>query len=255
VTWKSDGANVHGLFYAPDHSALGAGNAPPLYVHIHGGPTGQSTAAWSPRLQFFLDRGWAVLAPDYRGSSGYGRAYAQSLAGGWGERDVADVAAGIRHAGREGWCDPQRVAVVGGSAGGLTVLLCCARHGDIVRAGVSLFGVTDLFELAATTHRFESRYLDRIVGVLPGDADRYRDRSPLTYAADIEVPVLVLQGTDDKAVPASQAEAMVDAMRRAGRTVEFQLYEGEGHGWRRASTVADDLVRTEAFLRRWVLER
>jgi dipeptidyl aminopeptidase/acylaminoacyl peptidase len=226
-----------------------------LYVHIHGGPTGQATAAWSPRVQFLVERGWAVLAPDYRGSSGYGREYAQSLSGRWGERDVADVAAGIRHAGREGWCDAERVAVVGGSAGGLTVLLLCALHADLVRAGVSLFGVTDLFELAATTHRFESRYLDRIVGVLPRDAPRYRERSPVTHAADIRVPLLVLQGSDDRAVPAAQAEALVDAMRGAGRSVEYQLYAGEGHGWRRAATIEDEIAHTEAFLRRHVLER
>jgi dipeptidyl aminopeptidase/acylaminoacyl peptidase len=255
VTWRSNGATVHGLLYRPATSALGAGNPPPMYVHIHGGPTGQASAQWSARTQYFVERGWAVLAPDYRGSTGYGRDYAQALAGQWGERDVADVAAGIRHAGREGWCDPARVAVVGGSAGGLTVLLLCALHGDVVRAGVSLFGVTDLFDLAATTHRFESRYLDRIVGVLPLDASRYRERSPVTYADAISVPLLVLQGAQDKVVPPAQAERLVDAMRAAGRTVEYQLYEGEGHGWRMAGTVADELQRTESFLRTWVLER
>jgi dipeptidyl aminopeptidase/acylaminoacyl peptidase len=254
VTWKSNGATVHGLLYRPPVPALGAGTPPPLYVHIHGGPTGQSTAAWNARIQYFVERGWAVLAPDYRGSAGHGREYAQALAGRWGERDVADVAAGIRHAARERWCDPERVAVVGGSAGGLTVLLVCAHHGDLVRAGVSLFGVTDLFELARTTHRFESRYLDRIVGVLPHDAERYREHSPVTHAAKIAVPMLVLQGTDDRAVPAAQAQRMVDAMRAAGRDVTFHLYDGEGHGWRMQSTIVDELERTEAFLRRHVLE-
>jgi dipeptidyl aminopeptidase/acylaminoacyl peptidase len=255
VTWKSGGATVYGMLYQPVRPALGAGTAPPLLVNIHGGPTGQANVLWSARIQFFVERGWAVLTPDYRGSTGHGRAYAQALAGRWGERDVADVAAGIRHAGREGWCDPKRVAVMGGSAGGLTVLLLCAKHGDLLRAGVSLFGVVDLFDLAATTHRFESRYLDRIVGVLPQDAARYRENSPLTHAADISVPLLVLQGSEDKAVPPAQAQALVDAMRRAGRDVEFQLYEGEGHGWRRSATIVDDLTRSEAFLRKWVLER
>jgi dipeptidyl aminopeptidase/acylaminoacyl peptidase len=144
--------------------------------------------------------------------------------------------------------------VLGGSAGGLTVLLLCALHADLLRAGVSLFGVTDLFELASTTHRFESRYLDRLVGVLPQEAARYHDRSPLTHAPDIAVPLLVLQGADDKVVPPAQAELLVSAMRNAGRTVEYQLYEGEGHGWRRLDTIVDDLRRTEAFLRKHVLE-
>jgi dipeptidyl aminopeptidase/acylaminoacyl peptidase len=255
VSWRANGALVHGLLYCPLVPALGAGTLPPLFVAIHSGPTGQATAMWSPRIQYFVERGWAVLAPDYRGSTGYGRNYMRALDGRWGERDVADVVAGIRNAGREGWCDPRRVAVFGGSAGGLTVLLLCARHGDIIRAGVSLFGVTDLFDLAATTHRFESRYLDRLVGELPKDADRYRDRSPVTHASGISVPLLVVQGREDKVVPPAQAEAIANAMRAAGQLVELHFYDGEGHGWRRIETIEDELTRTEAFLRKWVVER
>ncbi len=254
VTWRSGNATVHGLLYRPERSALGAG-APPLFVHIHGGPTGQAVAEWSSRIAHWVSRGWAVLAPNYRGSTGYGRTYWQALERRWGERDVADVAAGIRHAVRRGWCDPERVVVAGGSAGGLTVLMLCAQHGDLVRAGVSLFGVTDLFDLVATTHRFESRYLDRLVGLLPDDADRYRAQSPITWADQVKVPVLVLQGADDKAVPRAQADAMVDAMRRGGAPVEYQVYEGEGHGFRRLANVIDEFERTEAFLERWVLQR
>jgi dipeptidyl aminopeptidase/acylaminoacyl peptidase len=207
------------------------------------------------RHQFLLDRGWAVLAPNARGSTGYGRAYAQELRGQWGRRDLADVAAGIRHARREGWCDGDRIAVMGGSAGGLTALLLAARHGDLVRAAVSLYGVTDLFDLAETTHRFESRYLDQIVGDLPRHASRYRERSPVTHAAEISVPVLALQGGDDKVVPPAQARAMVDAMRAGGAPVEYHEYEGEGHGWARADTILDALDRIDAFLTRWVLRR
>jgi len=255
VTWKQGRATVHGLLYRPAHSALGANTPPPLYVHIHGGPTSQFTAAWNPRVAFWVSRGWAVLAPNYRGSSGYGREYAQGLREQWGVVDVADTAAGVRHAIAEGWCDPQRVAVVGGSAGGMTVLLLCALHGDVVRAGVSLFGVTDLFDLAATTHRFESRYLDALIGKLPADADRYRDRSPITHAHEIRVPVLVLQGDEDRAVPKPQADAMVDAMRSAGAPVEYHVYEGEGHGFRKLANVVDELERTEAFLGKWLLNR
>ena len=255
VTWKSGRATVHGLLYRPAASALGPGTAPPLYVHIHGGPTSQTTAEWSPRVAFYVSRGWAVLAPNYRGSTGYGRDYAQGLRGKWGVVDVADTAAGIRHAIREGWCDPERVAVVGGSAGGMTVLLLCALHGDVVRAGVSLFGVTDLFELAATTHRFESKYLDALIGTLPADAERYREQSPITHAHKIRVPVLVLQGDEDRAVPKAQADAMVDAMRAAGAPVEYHVYAGEGHGFRKLENVVDELGRSEAFLTRWILQR
>jgi dipeptidyl aminopeptidase/acylaminoacyl peptidase len=251
VTWEADdGATVRGLLYRPAASA----DAPPLLVDIHGGPTGQAVAAWSARIQFFVTRGWAVLAPNHRGSTGYGRDYAQAMAEGWGYLDVADSAAGIRAARAQGWGDPARVATIGGSAGGLTVLLLCARFAKLVHAGVSMYGVTDLRALAQSTHRFESRYLDRIVGEPAMFADRYRDRSPVTHAAEIGAPLLILQGADDKVVPPEQARALVDAVRAAGGTVEHQLYEGEGHGFVRPETVADALTRTEAFLRKWVLE-
>lgn len=249
VTWAADdGAPVHGLVYRPEGVA-----APPMLVDIHGGPTGQATVAWNARTHYFVTRGWAVFAPNHRGSTGHGRAYTQAMAEGWGEVDVADTAAGIRAAAAQGWCDPARVAVMGGSSGGLTVLLLCAHHGDLVRAGVSFYGVTDLDTLAASTHRFESRYLDRIVG-LPGQVgDRYRDRSPVAHASKIRVPVLVLQGDADKVVPPEQARLVVDAIRSTGGTVEHHVYEDEGHGFQRPDTVSDALERTDAFLRKWVL--
>lgn len=256
VGWRAeDGVTVPGLLWQPRVPALGSGTLPPLLVDVHGGPTGQASASWSPRHQFFVDRGWAVLTPNYRGSTGYGRAYVQALAARWGHCDVTDTAAGIRHARRGRWCDPDRVAVMGGSAGGLTVLLLAARHPELVRAAVSLYGVTDLFDLAETTHRFESRYLDRIVGTLPRNAGRYRDRSPVTHAGEITVPVLMLQGADDKVVPPGQARLMVDAMRAAGTAVDYHEYEGEGHGFTRVATIADALERTDAFLTRHVLRR
>jgi len=256
VSWAADDrATVPGLLALPRESALGPETRPPLIVDVHGGPTGQATATWSPRHQFLLSRGWAVLAPNARGSTGYGRSYAQALRGRWGDRDLADVVAGVRHACREGWCDADRVAVMGGSAGGLTALLLAALHGDVVRAAVSLYGVTDLFDLAETTHRFESRYLDRIVGELPRRAGRYRERSPVTHATAMSVPVLMLQGGADKVVPPAQARAMVDAMRTSGAPVEYHEYEGEGHGWSHAGTIADALERADAFLTRWVLRR
>ncbi len=257
VRWRSGAANVHGLLYRPERGrrAGGRGAAPPLLVLVHGGPTDQARADWNPRIAYWVSRGWAVLAANYRGSTGYGRAYREALDGKWGVHDVADVAAGIRHAGREGWCDPARVAVMGGSAGGFTVLLLCARHAGLITAGVSLFGVADLMQLAATTHRFESRYLDSLVGELPRHAGRYLERSPLTHAPSITVPMLVLQGRDDKVVPVGQADAMVAAMRNAGGEVEYHVYDGEGHGFRRLANVVDEYERTERFLSRHVLGR
>ncbi|HEV7862992.1 MAG TPA: S9 family peptidase [Acidimicrobiia bacterium] len=256
VSWTGeDGGTVHGLLYRPATSALGPGKAPPLIVYVHGGPTGSSAVTWWPRHQFWVSRGWAVLAPNYRGSTGYGRAYTQALAGCWGDLDVSDVAAGIRHAGASGWCDPGRVAIDGGSAGGFTLLLLCARYPGLVRAAVDRYGVADLFDLAETTHRYESRYLDQIVGPLPQAAALYRERSPVTHAAKITVPLLVLQGDRDNTVPKAQADALVDALRRQGSAVEYHVYEGEGHGWSKPDTVADELERSEKFLTRWVLRR
>jgi dipeptidyl aminopeptidase/acylaminoacyl peptidase len=252
VSWTADdGAEVHGRLYRPTPAA----GRPPLLVWVHGGPTGQWPASFIPRIAYFVDRGWAVLVPDHRGSTGWGRAYAQRLQGQWGVLDVEDTAAGMRAASEREWCDPRRMVPIGGSAGGFTVLLLLARHPELCAAGVDLFGVADLFELDETTHRFEAHYLRGIVGPLPEAADRYRDRSPLNLADRIEAPLLILQGRADKVVPPAQSQAIADRLRALGRTVELQLYDDEGHGWLRPETLEDELTRTEAFLRRHVLLR
>ncbi|MEO6469826.1 MAG: S9 family peptidase [Acidimicrobiia bacterium] len=263
VTWSNDGVTVYGLLYPPDDersvddaaaaaAAAAPHSGPPMIVDVHGGPTGQATVSWDAWLRYFTSRGWTVLRPNPRGSTGYGRTYAQGLRGTWGAADVDDIAAGIRAAVDHGWCDPARVAVSGGSSGGLTALMIGARHPDLVRAVVSAYGVTDLFDLAATTHRFESRYLEELVGVLPADEERFRAQSPVTHAAEMRVPLLVLQGDEDKVVPLRQAQLLVDAVRGAGGVVEDHVYPGEGHGWSKIETVQDELERTAAFLDRWV---
>lgn len=249
VSWHGeDGAVVHGRLLRPATSALGGSAPPPLLVDVHGGPAGQATVRWKPFHHYFVTRGWAVLAPDARGSTGYGRAYRSALDGRWGELDVADVAAGVRAALDGGWCAPGRVALCGASSGAMTALLVAAHHPGLVRAAVSMYGVTDLLDLARTTHRFESRSLDRLVGLLPDDADRYRARSPLTHAGSIRCPLLVLQGGADTVVAPAQARALVEAARAAGVTVEHHEYEGEGHGWRAPATLLDVNERIEAFL-------
>lgn len=254
VHWDSDGVTVPGLLYPPDESSGPGQGLPPLLVDIHGGPTGQATVSWDGWLRYFTSRGWAVLRPNPRGSTGYGRAFAQGLAGTWGADDVDDVIAGIRAAVEQGWCDPARVAIAGGSSGGLTALMVGAQAPELVRAVVSAYGVTDLFDLAATTHRFESRYLDELVGVLPGDEDRFRAQSPVTHAAQLRVPLLLLHGDADNVVPPRQTELLVEAVRASGGTVEHHVYAGEGHGWSKVETVQDELERTQAFLERWVMK-
>jgi dipeptidyl aminopeptidase/acylaminoacyl peptidase len=252
VTWSTpNGQSAHGLLWLPADPAA----APPLLVDVHGGPTDQAIVDWKPRIRWFVSHGWAVFAPNHRGSTGYGRAYRHALDHAWGDVDVVDTVAGIRALAHDDRVDAARAAVTGGSAGGFTALLVAAHSPSVVRAAVSQFGVTDLFDLAATTHRFESRYLDRLVGVLPEHADRYEARSPVNRARDITVPVLVLQGADDKVVPPSQAQLLVDSLRAAGGTVEHHVYEGEGHGFSKESTIVDSFARIDGFLRRWVVNR
>jgi dipeptidyl aminopeptidase/acylaminoacyl peptidase len=248
VSWKSGNATVRGLLWRPDDHA--ARTSLRLLVHVHGGPTGQALADWNPRVQYFVQRGWTVLQPNYRGSTGYGDDYRRALEGRWGDVDTDDVAAGIRHAVREGWGDSGLVALMGGSAGGLTVLNVAARHADLVAAVVALYPVVDLLALDATTHRFESGYNSRLVGPLPEARDRYLANSAITHASQIKAPVLLLHGADDKSVPPVQSAELEDAVRRAGTPVERHVYDGEGHGWRHAATVADELARTESFLSR-----
>jgi dipeptidyl aminopeptidase/acylaminoacyl peptidase len=248
VSWKSGSATVHGLLWRPAEPA--ARGARRLLVHVHGGPTGQALADWNPRVQYYVQRGWTVLQPNFRGSTGYGDAYRRALEGRWGELDTDDVAAGIRHALREGWGDGALVALMGGSAGGLTVLNVAARYPDLVAAVVALFPVTDLLALDATTHRFESGYNTRLVGPLPEARARYIANSTITHASQITAPVLLLHGSDDTSVPPSQSAELEDALRRAGSPVERHVYDGEGHGWRRAATIADELDRIDSFLSR-----
>lgn len=237
------------------YRAAGQEHPPPLIVWIHGGPTDQWPVEWRPRFTYWLDRGWSILVPDHRGSTGHGRAFTQALRGRWGEADVDDVAAGIRAAAHHGWGDPARIVVMGGSAGGFTVLNVLATHPGLCAAGIDLYGVADLFALAEVDHRYEAHYLDSLVGPLPDAADAYRDRSPVNRAAAITDPLLVLQGDQDVVVPLEQSRAMVNRLTSLGRTVELHVYEGEGHGWGRAATVVDELQRTESFLERHVLRR
>jgi dipeptidyl aminopeptidase/acylaminoacyl peptidase len=175
------------------------------------------------------------------------------MAGRWGELDVSDTAAGMRAAADQGWADARRMVPMGGSAGGFTVLNLLAHHPELCGAGVDLFGVTDLYDLDETTHRFEAHYLHSVIGPLPGATSAYRDRSPVTVAEQITSPLLILQGDADVVVPPAQSRAIADRLLALGRTVELQVYQGEGHGWARPDTIIDELQRVESFLRRHVL--
>lgn len=244
------GHRVAGLYYAPISRRFCASGSPPLVVIVHGGPTAQSTAGWNPACQFLATRGFGVLAVNYRGSTGYGRGYAQSLAGAWGEADVDDAISGADYLGAAGRIDRSRVAIMGGSAGGYTVLRALTARPDAFAAGISMYGISDLMQLVQETHKFEARYLDRLVGPLPEAAALYEARSPLAQADRISRPLALYQGADDKAVPRAQSDMLAAALARRGIPHLYQVYEGEGHGWRRRETIEHFWGSVAAFLER-----
>jgi dipeptidyl aminopeptidase/acylaminoacyl peptidase len=243
----TDGEHAHGLFHAPTSSRASAppGELPPLVVRIHGGPTAAARAEFSTSVQFWTTRGFAVLEVDYRGSTGYGRRYRDLLRGAWGVADVEDCRDAARWLAEQGLVDGHRCVIRGGSAGGFTALAALVRDGEDRRSGgsgvfaaaCSLYGVTDLTALAADTHKFESRYLDGLVGAWPEDAATYVERSPLTHVERIDVPVLILQGADDPVVPLSQAELLRDALAVRGVPHGYVVFPGEAHGFRRAANI------------------
>ncbi|MGC9360234.1 MAG: alpha/beta hydrolase family protein [Anaerolineae bacterium] len=252
LTWRSDdGEDVHGLLYAPEGGP--ADERPPLVVMVHGGPTGRARRGWDSSAQFLATRGWAVLSVDYRGSAGYGRAYRNRLRGNWGLLDVEDAASGARYCARSGFADGERMAIMGGSAGGYTVLETMARYPQLFAAGICMYGVTDLFALSEDTHKFEAHYTDSLVGPLPEAAAAYRERSPVRHADRIADPVAIFQGKEDKVVPLAQAEAIVEALKERGVPHTYRVYEGEGHGWRKRETIASFWEDVARFLRSHVL--
>jgi dipeptidyl aminopeptidase/acylaminoacyl peptidase len=254
LTWQApDGTTVHGLYYAPANPQFAGAGLPPAVVSIHGGPTSQRTAAYSSDAAFFTSRGYAFLEVNYRGSTGYGRSYMTALRGRWGEYDTEDAAGAAQALIAQGLADPKRLVIKGGSAGGYTVLNTLIHHPGVFRAGVCLYGVTNLFALAADTHKFEERYLDSMVGPLPEAGDRYQAWSPLFHADRLRDPVAIFQGSEDKVVPPDQAESIVKVLQRNGVPHIYRLYEGEGHGWRRTETIVAYYDDVERFLKQYVL--
>jgi dipeptidyl aminopeptidase/acylaminoacyl peptidase len=254
VSWQTAGGETaHGLYWPPASERFESPGKPPLVALIHGGPTSETTAAWKADAQFFATRGYAVLAVNYRGSTGYGRPYMLKLRGNWGVCDVEDAVSGARCLAETGRADPERMVIMGGSAGGFTVLQTLVDQPEAFTAGVCLYGVADQFHLAAQTHKFEARYLDSLLGPLPQAAGLYRQRSPVRHADRIRRPVAIFQGGKDQVVPPAQAEAIVEALRRTGTPHLYHVYPGEGHGWRQRETIEHFYRTAEEFLRKHVL--
>jgi dipeptidyl aminopeptidase/acylaminoacyl peptidase len=234
----ADGRHAYALYYPPTNPdfAAPAGELPPLVVQSHGGPTSKTSPALNLRTQYLTSRGIAVVEVNYGGSSGFGRDYRQRLQGKWGIVDVDDCAHAAGYLASQGLADPARLAIHGGSAGGFTTLaaLCFT---DLFAAGASHFGVSDLAALASDTHKFESRYLDGLVGPFPAAAATYEERSPIHHVDQFSCPVIFFQGLEDEIVPPDQAERMVGALRARDIPVAYLAFADEQHGFRRAETI------------------
>jgi len=235
---SAGGHTAYGLYYPafnPDYQAPG-GDKPPLVVKCHGGPTAAAGSTLDLRIQYWTSRGIAVLDVNYGGSTGFGRAYRERLDGNWGIVDVDDCVAGARYLAERGLADAARSVITGGSAGGYTTLAALTFR-DCFRGGASYYGIGDLAVLARETHKFESRYLDGLIGPYPEREDLYRERSPLAHVDRLSVPVIFFQGEEDRVVPPNQAERMVEALRKRGAAVGYFLFAGEQHGFREAGNI------------------
>ena len=232
------GLQAHAFFYAPANPRFTGlpAERPPLIVIDHGGPTAATNAAFKWSIQFWTSRGFAVVDVNYGGSSGYGRAYRERLNGEWGVVDVDDSVNAARFLVARGDVNPRQLAIRGGSAGGYTTL-CALTFRSFFHCGASQYGIGDLEALARDTHKFESRYLDRLVGPYPAAQALYHARSPVNHTDRLSTPMILLQGTEDKAVPPAQAQAMFDAVKAKGLPVALLMFEGEQHGFRRAATI------------------
>jgi dipeptidyl aminopeptidase/acylaminoacyl peptidase len=232
------GLTAHGYFYPPKNRDYAAPSieTPPLLVMSHGGPTSSSSGSLKYSIQYWTSRGIAVLDVNYGGSSGYGRCYRERLNGNWGIVDVDDCVNGARYLAQRGEVDGNRMAIRGGSAGGYTTL-CALTFRDVFKAGASHYGISDLEALAKDTHKFESRYLDRLIGPYPERRDLYIARSPIHFTDKLNCPMIIFQGLEDKVVPPNQAEKMVEAVRAKKLPVAYLTFEGEQHGFRKAENI------------------
>jgi dipeptidyl aminopeptidase/acylaminoacyl peptidase len=244
----TDGETAFGLFYPPhnpDYAGVD-GERPPLLVKCHGGPTSAASSTLNLSIQFWTSRGIAVLDVNYRGSSGFGRAYRDRLHLAWGVVDVDDCVHGASFLAERGRVDGKRCVISGGSAGGYTTLAALAFR-DFFQGGASYYGVSDATALARDTHKFESRYLDWLIGPYPQEEARYLERSPLYHADRLSKPVIFFQGDEDAVVPPNQTEAMVEALRRKGNPVGYFLFAGEQHGFRKSANIQRCLEAELAF--------
>ena len=245
-----DGLTIRGYLTRP--VGVEAKNLPAVLL-VHGGPWARDSWGYNPMAQWLANRGYAVLQVNYRGSTGYGREYMLKLRGNWGLHDVEDCRSGALYLAERELVDPTKRVIMGGSAGGFTVLQSLVTLPGFYTAGICLFGVSNQFTLAADTHKFEARYLDTMLGPLPEAAQVYRERSPIFFADRIVDPIAVFQGDIDRVVPRAQSDEIVESLKRRGVPHEYHVYQGEGHGWRRSDTIESFHQSVERFLRQYVV--
>ena len=256
ITWEVEpGIPAHGLFYPPANPEFLSSGRPPAILAIHGGPTAQVTCGYHSDAAYFTSRGYAFLEVNYRGSSGYGRTYMDALKGHWGEFDMEDAVSAGTALASQGLADGNRLVIRGGSAGGYTVLNSLVHYPGHFKAGICLYGVSNLFTLDLDTHKFEAHYTQSMVGALPEAAQRYQAWSPAFHAAKIRDPLYIFQGSKDPVVPPSQSEAVVASLVANGTPHLYKVYEGEGHGFRKSENIIDCLKETARFLIQHVLFR
>ncbi len=248
---NKQGTTSYAWYYAPKNSNFQADDQegkPPLIVMAHGGPTGCSSNAFFLGMQFWTNRGFAVVDVNYGGSTGFGREYRERLDLNWGIVDVQDCVSAVEYLAEKGLVDASKVAIRGGSAGGYTTLAGLVFT-DTFKVGASYFGVSSLEALAKDTHKFESRYLDGLIGPYPEAIDVYKSRAPIEHCDKLSCPVIFFQGSEDKVVPPNQAEMMFKILEEKGIKSDYVLYEGEGHGFRESKNIKNSLVRELDFYR------
>ena len=255
ISWNHpQGGKVHGLFYKPHHPSYHGQGKPPLILIIHSGPTRQKWAEFQPRAQYFTSRGYAVLEINYRGSTGYGREYWEMLRGNWGDLDVNDCVSGANYLSQQGWVDPEKIALLGSSSGGLTVFQILVLFPGVFKAGISLYGITNHLSLLDDPPKFERHYSSWLLGPYPEMAEVYRARSPLFNSGQIIDPLVIFQGGEDPIVPQDQAEEIVKVLKNNGVPHEYHLYPEEGHGFKKTENVIDFYQKVETFLRKYLIE-
>lgn len=253
-SWQSsDGVRVHGLYFPPTSSRFTAEGIPPAVIYVHGGPTSQVFRDYNLDAAFFTSRGYAYFAVNYRGSSGYGRSYRQALYRNWGSLDLQDTIEGTRALIQQGLADRSRLAIKGSSAGGFTVLNALVHFPGFFRAAICSYGISNLFTMEADPPKFESHYNASLLGPLPEAAPNYREWSAIFHAAQIRDPLAIFQGSEDPVVPVEQAESIVRALQSNHVPHVYRLYEGEGHGFRKAENLKDYYQTVESFLKQYLI--